>query len=546
MEKKAENQIKEESYNNQVIVNDSIQDAYMKLLQLVNTLEFSKINLSSELQEKTVKQELVEKEYESYKELETNETQENFQKKVDLMKLNETLQQEVQQMTDSLQKSDSQLVVERNRIPVLQNTIMQNHAKLLDIQNQLLILKNQQYVEITERLKQESKKDIEQQEVEIQKQMQVLQKTIDTYNSDIDSLTITLKKINENLSEKFSDWTSVIKQREEMIQNLLKEYVRYAQELERLYTMSKSILSQNKEAILKLEENNPFVRVDVSSLDAQKKELENTIWSLKVSISAKEKEKSETKDDRRIIQVIDELSILKNTLQDSENALEWITQLLTQRQRFEADYLQRKNKEIEQIDQLLTYMDKNIQATQYATESFVYGYNMQYRKMEIQNVQKKIEALQSNIDKNTKDMEDLKGKETANRKLLKNKLTDQQEKDIYVQINIFAAKMRPIKEALAKDGKSLEAQKKILADFQKNYKELAFLANESLNLYQVSGTESVLLQKQIGDNKYPYPTKSPKEIPGFDQSIDQLLSLIKDAWVVVQESTEKTVKILFK
>lgn len=205
LEKKAENQIKEESYNNQVIVNDSIQDAYMKLLQLVNTLEFSKINLSSELQEKTVKQELVEKEYESYKELETNETQENFQKKVDLMKLNETLQQEVQQMTDSLQKSDSQLVVERNRIPVLQNTIMQNHAKLLDIQNQLLILKNQQYVEITERLKQESKKDIEQQEVEIQKQMQVLQKTIDTYNSDIDSLTITLKKINENLSEKFSD-----------------------------------------------------------------------------------------------------------------------------------------------------------------------------------------------------------------------------------------------------------------------------------------------------------------------------------------------------
>lgn len=62
-----------------------------------------------------------------------------------------------------------------------------------------------------------------------------------------------------------------------MIQNLLKEYVRYAQELERLYTMSKAILSKNKEAILKLEESNPFVRIDVNSLDTQKKELENTI-----------------------------------------------------------------------------------------------------------------------------------------------------------------------------------------------------------------------------------------------------------------------------
>lgn len=546
LQKKAENQTKEESYNNQIIVNDSIQDAYGKLLQLVNTLEFSKINLSSELQEKIVKQELVEKEYESYKALETNETQENFQKKVDLMQLNETLQQEVQQMTDSLQKSDSQLVVERNRIPVIQNTIMQNHAKLLEIQNELLDLKKQQYAEITERLKQESKKDIEEQETEIQKQMQVLQKTIDSYNSNIDSLTITLQKINENLTEKFSGWTTVIKQKDEMIQNLLKEYVRYAQELERLYTMSKAILSKNKEAILKLEESNPFVRIDVNSLDTQKKELENTIWSLKVSISAKEKEKSETKDDRRIIQVIDELSIFKNTLQDSENALEWITQLLAQRQYFEADYLQRKNKEIEQIDQLLTYMDKNIQATQYAIESFVYGYNMQYRKMEIQNVQKKIESLQSRIDKNTKDIEDLKNKDAANRKQLKNKLSDQQQKDIWVEINLLAARMRPIKEALARDGKSLEAQKKNLADLQKSYIELASLANESLKLYQVSGTESVLLKNQIGDNKYPYPTKSPIDIPGFDQSIDKLLSLIKDAWVVMPESTEKTVKVLFK
>lgn len=421
-EAKASIQEKEQVYNDQIVVNDSLQQDYSKLLQLVYGLESSKINLSSDLQDKETQQENTEKEFATYEALGTNINEDDFQKKVTLMKTNELLKEEISKERDSLENVDSQLVIESNLLPVKQNDISQNASKLTDIQKVLLDEKNKQYLAISARFKQESKAEIDIQDDQIQKQMINLQKTIDLYNTGIDSLTTELQKINEKLSEQFTTGESVIKQREFTVQNLLKEYVRYSQELEKLYTMYKSVLSQNKEAISRLEDNNSFIKTDLVSIKSQKKELVQSVESIKVSIAAKEKEKTETKDDKRIIQIINELTVLYNNFHDTEKALKQTDQLLEQRETFETNYMARKNQEIAQIDQVINYIDNNIMATQYAIESFVYGYHMQLRKMEIKNIQIKVDDIQKRIDDNNKALVEKKNEEKTNRDLIK-KLT---------------------------------------------------------------------------------------------------------------------------
>ncbi|AHB41400.1 hypothetical protein P148_SR1C00001G0609 [candidate division SR1 bacterium RAAC1_SR1_1] len=547
---KASIQEKEQVYNDQVAVNDSLQQDYSTLLQLVYSLESSKISLSSDLQDKETKQENTEKEFTTYEALGTNITEDDFQKKVALMQTNESLKKEITEITDSLEHIDSDLVIESNLLPVKQNDIDQNASKLTDIQKLLLDEKNKKYSAISDRFKQESKAEIDVQDNQIQKQMISLQKTIDLYNTGIDSLTIELQKINEKLSEQFTTGTSVIKQREITVQKLLKEYVRYSQELEKLYTMYKSVLSQNKEAILKLEDNNSFIKTDVVSLQSQKKELTQSVESIKVSIAAKEKEKTETKDDKRVIQIINELTVLYNNLHDTEKALTQTGQLLEQRKSFETNYIERKNQEIAQINQVIDYIDNNIMATQYAIESFVYGYHMQLKKMEIKNIQIKVDDIQKRIDNNNTSLVEQKDKENTNRLLIK-KLTgspeqkNQKEKDILVQINIIVSKMRSLKESIVKDTKVLETQKALLADLKKNYTEMAVLSKTSLKSYFEYGFKSVELQKSVVNNNYPYPNKLPINIPSFDSSIEKLFDLMKDAGVNPDITLEE-VKALYK
>jgi len=146
----------------------------------------------------------------------------------------------------------------------------------------------------------------------------------------------------------------------------LREHVKYSQELENLYSIYKTVLLQNKEAIIKLEENNPFIKTDISVLESEKQEMEHLIESLNVTIDAKDKEKSETKDETRVITLINELTILYSNLQRAETSLKQTESLLEQRKSFDENYFKRKDQEVEQIDKVIVYIDNNISASRYA------------------------------------------------------------------------------------------------------------------------------------------------------------------------------------
>jgi hypothetical protein len=146
----------------------------------------------------------------------------------------------------------------------------------------------------------------------------------------------------------------------------LREHVKYSQELENLYSIYKTVLLQNKEAIIKLEENNPFIKTDISILESEKQEMEHLIESLRVTIDAKDKEKSETKDETRVITLINELTILYSNLQRAETSLKQTESLLEQRKSFDENYFKRKDQEVEQIDKVIVYIDNNILASRHA------------------------------------------------------------------------------------------------------------------------------------------------------------------------------------
>ena len=146
----------------------------------------------------------------------------------------------------------------------------------------------------------------------------------------------------------------------------MREHVKYSQELENLYSIYKTVLLQNKEAIIKLEENNPFIKTDISILESEKQEMEHLIESLRVTIDAKDKEKSETKDETRVITLINELTILYSNLQRAETSLKQTESLLEQRKSFDENYFKRKDQEVEHIDKVIVYIDNNILASRHA------------------------------------------------------------------------------------------------------------------------------------------------------------------------------------
>ncbi len=332
---------KESEYTNQININDSLKQDYGQLVQNVYDLEKNITNITTELQEKNINLEINEKELKTYEALWTNINEGDYTKKINLINVISILKKEIEELTKSLDLSNAELVVKSNQIPVKEVNIDQNIRKLSAIQKALLDEKNKQYAQISANFKKESMSAISIQDKEIENQMIILKKTIDTYNSGIDSLTNVLKKINEQKESEFWNWENVIRQREVRIQWLLKEHVKYSQELEKLYVMYKSILLQNKEAILKLEKDNPFILTDISSLETEKQEKEQLVESLRVSIDAKNKEKLETKDDSRVITLINELTILYTNLQRAETSLKQTQELLSQRKSFDTNYSNR-------------------------------------------------------------------------------------------------------------------------------------------------------------------------------------------------------------
>lgn len=549
-EAKTSIQSKESQYLNQIELNDSLKQDYTKLTQFIYDLESQVASISTQIQEKKLQAEIAQKEFSTFEDLGTNISEQDFEKKVQLMKDISILEEKDSILSVSLENLNADLVVKSNSIPVKEVNINQNQSKLDDIQKWLLEEKDKQYSKISSRFKQESVAEITTQEQKIEEQMSILKKTIDSYNLGIDSLTTVLQQINQNLPSQSKEWESVISERSVTIQKVLKEYVKYSQELEKLYSMYKSILIQNKEAIIKLEQDNPFIKTDVSSLENEKEEIERVIESLRVNITAKEKEKSETKDDARVIVLINELTTLYTDLDRSDASFKQIQKLLKQRKDFDNNYIQRKDKETLQIDNVVSYLDNNISSAKYAIEAFVYWYNMQIVKKNIENLSVKLNGSKIGFDENNGKLVLKQNEEKEKRQEILNlKIDDKQklqkEKDILVKINTIKWDINSLKTALAKDKKNLDEYKKLDQEQRKLYKDLAVLALDALESYLGYGMNSIELKKSLNNNNYPVSDKQPTDIPSFYTSIETLLKGIEEAGIKAPFTIEK-IKQLYK
>lgn len=552
---------KESEYNNQISLNDSLKQDYTQLVQSVYDLEKEITAISIQLQEKNTQLSFNQEKLATFEALWTNIDENDFTEKVNLVNIISWLKKNIEELTKKLEIVNADLVVKSNQIPVKEVDIDQNIRKLSTVQKALLDEKDKQYAQISERFKQESMSMISTQDKKIENQMIVLKKSIDKYNSGIDSLTNVLQKINEEIENQETDkeidnlswsWENVIKQREFRIQWLLKEHVKYSQELENLYSMYKSVLLQNKEAITKLEENNPFIKTDISVLESEKQEMENLIESLRVSIDAKDKEKSETKDEIRVISLINELTILYSNLQRAEISLKQTEYLLEQRKSFDENYFKRKDQEVEQIDKVIVYIDNNISASRHAIWSFVYWYYMQLKKMEIENLQTKISGVEksivsrnSSIKSKTNEREDIAKAIELNRKSNARPVEIlTKEKQLFAKRNSLASEIESLKLGLEKDVKSLEDYKLVLIELQKLFKEFALLAKEDLDAYLDFSFNGLVLKEWLKNNNYPVPKKLPMDISDF-ASIEKLTNFIKETWLEPAFSMED-IKNLYK
>lgn len=552
---------RESEYNNQISLNDSLKQDYTQLVQSVYDLEKEITDISIQLQEKNTQLNFSQQKLATFESLWTNINEKDFVEKVDLVNVISWLKKDIEDLKKKLETVNADLVVKSNQIPVKEVDIDQNIRKLSTAQKALLDEKDKQYAQISENFKQESMSMISAQDKKIENQMIVLKKSIDNYNSGIDSLTNVLQKINEEIENQkteeeidnlFWSWENVINQREIRIQWLLKEHVKYSQELENLYSMYKSVLLQNKEAITKLEENNPFIKTDISVLESEKQEMENLIESLRVSIDAKDKEKSQTKDETRIITLINELTILYSNLQRAETSFKQTESLLEQRKSFDENYFKRKDQEIEQIDKAIVYIDNNILASRHAIWSFVYWYYMQLKKMEVENLQTKISGVEksivsrkSSIESKTDERENIAESIELNRKSNARPVEIlTKEKQLFAKRNSLASEIEGLKLGLEKDIKSLEEYKLALIELQKLFKEFALLAKEDLDAYLDFSFNGLALKNLLKNNNYPVPKKLPMDISDFD-SIEKLMNFIKEVWLEPAFSMED-IKRLYK
>ncbi len=552
---------RESEYNNQISLNDSLKQDYTQLVQSVYDLEKEITDISIQLQEKNTQLNFSQQKLATFESLWTNINEKDFVEKVDLVNVISWLKKDIEDLKKKLETVNADLVVKSNQIPVKEVDIDQNIRKLSTAQKALLDEKDKQYAQISENFKQESMSMISAQDKKIENQMIVLKKSIDNYNSGIDSLTNVLQKINEEIENQkteeeidnlFWSWENVINQREIRIQWLLKEHVKYSQELENLYSMYKSVLLQNKEAITKLEENNPFIKTDISVLESEKQEMENLIESLRVSIDAKDKEKSQTKDETRIITLINELTILYSNLQRAETSFKQTESLLEQRKSFDENYFKRKDQEIEQIDKAIVYIDNNILASRHAIWSFVYWYYMQLKKMEVENLQTKISGVEksivsrkSSIESKTDERENIAESIELNRKSNARPVEIlTKEKQLFAKRNSLASEIEGLKLGLEKDIKYLEEYKLALIELQKLFKEFALLAKEDLDAYLDFSFNGLALKNLLKNNNYPVPKKLPMDISDFD-SIEKLMNFIKEVWLEPAFSMED-IKRLYK
>ncbi|MDD3262661.1 MAG: hypothetical protein PHR61_02340 [Candidatus Absconditabacteria bacterium] len=535
---------KESEYNNQISLNDSLKQDYTQLIQSVYDLEKEITDISIQLQEKNTQLNFSQQKLATFESLGTNINEKDFVEKVDLVNVISGLKKDIEDLKKKLETVNADLVVKSNQIPVKEVDIDQNIRKLSTAQKALLDEKDKQYAQISENFKQESMSMINTQDKKIENQMIVLKKSIDKYNSGIDSLTNVLQKINEEIDNQktdeeidnlFGSGEGVIKQREIRIQGLLREHVKYSQELENLYSIYKTVLLQNKEAIIKLEENNPFIKTDISILESEKQEMEHLIESLRVTIDAKDKEKSETKDETRVITLINELTILYSNLQRAETSLKQTESLLEQRKSFDENYFKRKDQEVEQIDKVIVYIDNNILASRHAIGSFVYGYYMQLKKMEIENLQTKISGVEksivsrkSSIESKTDERENIAESIELNRKSNARPVEIlTKEKQLFAKRNSLASEIEGLKLGLEKDIKSLEEYKLALIELQKLFKEFALLAKEDLDAYLDFSFNGLALKEGLKNNNYPVPKKLPMDISDF-ASIEKLMNFIKE------------------
>lgn len=352
---KSEIQKKEEEYNKQIELNDSLKQDYRDLAQNVYDLEKNNADMENQIQTKNTEISSNADRLNVLNSLDTNIDQEDFQEKLNLQNQINDSNKKIEELEELMEKNKEELVVKTNQLPIREVNIDQNIRKLGILQKQLLDLKDKRYKEISEKFKSESVFVITGQEKIIDLQMAALQKSIERYNFGIDSLTTELSKMNEEIMKSdledsgkrvSESGKNVIQQRESNIQLLLKEHVKYSQELEKLYSIYQSVLLQNKNAISRLEDDNPFIITDIESIEQEKSDLEYLIESLQVAINAKDKEKSETKDDNRVIALINELTVLFADLQRAETSLKQTETLLAQRKDFDNKYLQKKDQEL--------------------------------------------------------------------------------------------------------------------------------------------------------------------------------------------------------
>ncbi len=558
---KSEIQKKEEEYNKQIELNDSLKQDYRDLAQNVYDLEKNNADMENQIQTKNTEISSNADRLNVLNSLDTNIDQEDFQEKLNLQNQINDSNKKIEELEELMEKNKEELVVKTNQLPIREVNIDQNIRKLGILQKQLLDLKDKRYKEISEKFKSESVFVITGQEKIIDLQMAALQKSIERYNFGIDSLTTELSKMNEEIMKSdledsgkrvSESGKNVIQQRESNIQLLLKEHVKYSQELEKLYSIYQSVLLQNKNAISRLEDDNPFIITDIESIEQEKSDLEYLIESLQVAINAKDKEKSETKDDNRVIALINELTVLFADLQRAETSLKQTETLLAQRKDFDNKYLQKKDQELWEIQKVESYIENNLSASKHAIWTFVYGYYMQLKKAELENLEIKVSWLEkavnsktANIKNKTEERENIARQIDENRKSSK-KATEilALEKQLFVKRNSLAADIEWLKRSLQKEESLLEENKQALVELQALQKEFAVLANEELEAYLEFSFNGLQLKDWLKDNKYPTPTKLPMDISDFS-TIEKLIKLIKENWLDVTYSIEN-IKKLYK